>query len=107
MIRNCLQPMHSDGEVSSATGCNAYPVEVKVEPNPMTPAQATASTKNAARLAGVIVAAPETDGYMMSTLELWAGLDVEPLALSTLPNETLSELLRLRGRWPGAGREAA
>jgi hypothetical protein len=86
-------------------GLQCVSPRVKAEPDPMTAAQVTATTNNAARRAGVIVAKPETDGYMMSTLELWAGLDVEALALSALPNETLSELLRLRGRWPSAGRK--
>ena len=36
---------------------------------------------------------------MISWLELWAGLDVQALALSALPDETLRELLRLRGSW--------
>jgi len=67
----------------------------------MTPAPVPA-VPQAAPQAGLIVAAPETDGYMISTLELSAGLDVMPLALSTLCNDTLSELLRLRGHWAGA-----
>ena len=70
-------------------------------PDAMTPAPVPAFAP-AVRTARAGVAAPETDGYLMSTLELSAGLDVEPLALSALPNETLAELLRLRGRWPAA-----
>lgn len=69
---------------------------------PLVPAFATAAPR-----AGSIVAAPETDGYMISTLELSAGLDVEPLAISALSHETLRELLRLRSRWAVAGRVAA
>lgn len=72
----------------------------------MTPEPARASTTAAPR-PGYIVAAPETDGYMISTLELSAGLDVEPVALSALSHETLRELLRLRGRWTSPARLAA
>lgn len=52
-------------------------------------------------------AGAEATGYMLSTLELSAGLDVQPLSLATLPDETLRELLRLRGSWRAPGRELA
>jgi len=42
---------------------------------------------------------PQRGAHMISWLELWAGLDVQALALSALPDETLRELLRLRGSW--------
>ena len=74
----------------------------------MTPTLVPAFAKAVPR-GGIIVAAPETDGYMVSTLELSAGLDVEPLALSALSalsHETLRELLRLRSRWAMAVRVA-
>lgn len=79
---------------------------MSLDAHAMTPTPVPASTLAAPR-AGYIVAAPETDGYMISTLELSAGLDVEPVALSALSHETLRELLRLRGRWTAAGRLAA
>ncbi len=49
--------------------------------------------------ARLLAVEPANTGYMISTLELGAGLDVQALTLSALPDETLRELLRLRGSW--------
>ena len=94
--------MHSDGVNASSSGLNPYPRAMDESHPAMTPAPVPAAASAATRSARTALAAPETDGYLISTLELSAGLDVEPLALSALPNETLTELLRLRGRWPAA-----
>ncbi len=61
----------------------------------------------AGRLGRLSASAPETTGYMISSMELWAGLDVRPLALSALPDDTLRELLRLRGSWQAPARRLA
>ena len=39
---------------------------------------------------------PRPEGYMMSSMDLSAGLETTALAIGTLPVEVLRELLRLR-----------
>lgn len=100
-------PAHAIGwAVHIGTALQSGSALMRHDPHAMTPHPVRASTTAAPR-AGYAVAAPETDGYMISTLELSAGLDVEPVALSTLSHETLRELLRLRSRWASPARLAA
>ncbi len=40
-------------------------------------------------------------GYLTSSFELRAGLEVSALALSQVPAEVMHELLRLQGSWDG------
>ena len=48
---------------------------------------------------------PRPEGYMMSSMDLRAGLETTALAIGTLPVEVLRELLRLRESWssPASG----
>ena len=48
---------------------------------------------------------PRPEGYMMSSMDLHAGLETTALAIGTLPVEVLRELLRLRESWssPSSG----
>ena len=46
-----------------------------------------------------IVSTPRPEGYMMSSMDLHAGLETTALAIGTLPVEVLRELLRLRESW--------
>lgn len=39
-------------------------------------------------------------GYMLSSMELRSGLDVQAISTSRLPLDLLSELLRLHDSWP-------
>jgi hypothetical protein len=41
-------------------------------------------------------------GYLTSSFELRAGLEVSAVALSQLPAEVMRELLRLQGSWDGS-----
>lgn len=48
------------------------------------------------------VGAEPAPGYLTSSFELRAGLEVSAIALSQLPAEVLRELLRLRESWRAA-----
>ena len=52
-----------------------------------------------------IESTPRPEGYMMSSMDLHAGLETTSLAIGTLPVEVLRELLRLRESWssPNSG----
>lgn len=48
------------------------------------------------------IGAEPAPGYLTSSFELRAGLEVSAIALSQLPAEVLRELLRLRESWRAA-----
>ena len=52
-----------------------------------------------------IESTPRPEGYMMSSMDLHAGLETTALAIGTLPVEVLRELLRQRESWssPSSG----
>lgn len=53
---------------------------------------------------------PGASGYMLSSMELRAGLDVRAISAAKLPLELLRELLRLQASWskaPAAGKKVA
>jgi hypothetical protein len=51
--------------------------------------------------------APSASGYMLSSLELRAGLDVWAVPAGALPLDLLGELLRLQASWPPQNQEGA
>ena len=59
---------------------------VKFTPDPATATRATT------RL-------PGSQGYRLSSDELHSGLDVEPVLFTSLPPETIKELVRMRKTW--------